>query len=243
MDFCSPIGRGRVARAIEMMGLSAGSRVVDFGAGKCVWLAAILSLVPGSKGTGVEPARVFADEARRRYVALIESGRLEIVECPAAQFLEQSAGARFDAALCIGSTHAFGDYEKALGAIVRCVKGGGVVAVAEGYWRNRPDREYLKVLGGDESAFTSHAGNIERAMSRGLTPLWCSTVTGDEWDEYEWGYSRGIESWVRAHPDDPDAEAMTARSRAWRDAYVKWGRETLGFGVYVLRRAGGLTLS
>jgi SAM-dependent methyltransferase len=235
MDFCSPIGPARVVRTIELMGLRPGAEVVDFGAGKCEWLARIVLAVGGVRGIGVEPAVLFADEAERRHAGLVKGGRLEVVRMNAAAFLEERGGRTFDAALCIGSTHAFGDYEKTLEGAASCVRAGGVLVVAEGYWKQRPSAEYLKVLGGDESEFTSHAGNIERAIARGLTPLWCSTVTDDEWDEYEWGYSRGIESWVREQPGDPDAAAMIERSRAWREGHVKWGRETLGFGVYVLR--------
>jgi len=220
------------------MGLGQGAEVVDFGAGKCEWLARIAAAVSSARCVGVEPAAMFADEARRRHSKQIQSGGLEILQCSAADFLARLGERRFDAALCIGSTHAFGDYERTLTGAAACIKPGGVLVVAEGYWKKKPSPEYLKALGGDESEFTTHAGNVERAIERGLTPLWACTVTDDEWDEYEWGYSRGIESWVREHPNDPDVDAMLARSRSWRESFVKWGRDTLGFGVYVLRVAG-----
>jgi SAM-dependent methyltransferase len=233
MEFCSPIGAARVERAIDLLAPSSGSVVVDFGAGKCSWLARIVRRFEGVRGVGVEPAKVFAEEARSRHAGLIREGRLEVVVQNAAEFLAGRSG--LEAALCIGSTHAFGDYGKTLEALAGCVRPGGVIVVAEGYWKRPPSAEYLKVLGGDESEFTTHAGNIEGGISRGLTPLWCSTVSDDEWDEYEWGYSRGIETWVWEHPEDPDAKAMLARSRGWREGYVRWGRETLGFGLYVFR--------
>ncbi len=241
MDFCSPIGVARVERAIELMGLTPGMQIVDFGAGKCGWLGQIAMELARQEGEavrgkcfGVEPARVFAEEARRRQADLVASGRLEVVESSASEFLSSRGGEQFDAALCVGSTHAFGGHERTLDTLAACVREGGVMVVAEGYWKRPPNTEYLEVLGGDETEFTTHAGNIERAIARGLTPRWACTVTDDEWDEYEWGYSRGIESFVRENPGDPDAEAMKARSRGWREAYVKWGRDTLGFGLYVL---------
>jgi SAM-dependent methyltransferase len=231
MDFCSPIGPARVARAIELMGLAPGAEVVDIGAGKCEWLARILLSVPASKGIGVEPAAMFADEAERRHAAYVRGGRLDVKRLSAAAYVEGLGGRKVDAALCIGSTHAFGDHVKTLEALAGLVRPGGVMVVAEGYWKQRPSEGYLKALGGDESDLTTHAGNIERAIERGLTPRWACTVTEDEWDEYEWAYSRGIDSFVR---EDADAGAMIERSRSWRETYVKWGRETLGFGVYVL---------
>ena len=38
----------------------------------------------------------------------------------------------------------------------------------------------------------------------------------------------------------PDARAMLDRSRRWRDAYLRWGRDTMGFAVYLFYRPGPL---
>lgn len=234
MEFCCPVAAWRVDRAIELMGLPRSAAVVDIGAGKCSWLARIARTY-GARCTAIEPAKPFAAEARRLHASLINEGRLEIIESDATAFLASRPGRVFDAALCIGSSHAFGTYAKTLDALNACVKPGGIVITGEGYWKKKPDPEYLKALGGEESELTTHAGNILAAIERGYTPLWCSTVTDDEWDEYEWGYSRGIEDFVRVNPEDPDAAAMLKKSRSWRDTVLRWGRDTLGFGIYLLR--------
>ncbi len=41
---------------------------------------------------------------------------------------------------------------------------------------------------------------------------------------------------LAAHPDDPDRDAMLARSAAWRDRYLAGGREAFGFGLTLLRK-------
>jgi len=41
---------------------------------------------------------------------------------------------------------------------------------------------------------------------------------------------------VIERPEDPDVPAMLERIRRWRDGYLHWGRETLGFGVYLFHR-------
>ena len=208
--------------------------MLDIGSGKCGWLARIADSY-NARCIGVEPAKLFADEARRLHATLIRDGRLEVVESDANSFLKSRPGRTFDAALCVGSSHAFGTYILSLEALASCVKPGGIVVMGEGYWKKKPDPEYLTALGGEESEMTSHAGNIRAAIDRGYTPLWCCTVTDDEWDEYEWGYSRGIETFIRENPDDPDAAPMIEKSRSWRETYITWGRDTLGFGLYVLR--------
>ena len=60
------------------------------------------------------------------------------------------------------------------------------------------------------------------------------TSNDDEWDEYEGLYCSAVERYVDAHPEDPDGPAMGERIRRWHDAYLRWGRDTLGFGFYFL---------
>ncbi len=238
LSLCNPAGSARVDRAIQLLPLPPHAAVLDIGAGKCEWLARIATRY-SARCIGIEPARLFADEARRLHAPLVASGRLDIIESTAADYLASQPDEMFDAALCIGSSHAFGSYAKTLDALIGHTTPGGVLVLGEGYWKKKPDADYLKALGGDESELTSHAGNIRAGIDRGCTPLWCTTVTDDEWDEYEWAYSRNIEEFAREHPDDPDAPAMLERSRSWRDTVMNGGRDTLGFGVYLFRTPPG----
>jgi hypothetical protein len=226
-----------VDRAIQLLSLTSNSTALDIGAGKCEWLARISGRW-GARGIGIEPAHLFAEDARQLHAPTIAAGRLQIIEAAAADFLAAHPDARFDAALCIGSSHALGGYTATLDALIAHVTPGGVLVLGEGYWKKKPEPDYLAVLGSDESELTPHARNIHAAIERGCTPLWCTTVTDDEWDEYEWAYSRNIEDFVRDHPDAPDAAAMLKRSRAWRATVINGGRDTLGFGIYVFRAPG-----
>lgn len=45
--------------------------------------------------------------------------------------------------------------------------------------------------------------------------------------------ANAVERYVAAPPNDPDAPAMKARIDAWRALYLRWGRDTLGFGTYL----------
>ena len=64
------------------------------------------------------------------------------------------------------------------------------------------------------------------------------TASVDECDEYQWTYSRSIDRYAREQPDDPDVPVMLERSRKLRDAYLRWGRDTLGFAAYLFYRPG-----
>jgi len=141
----------------------------------------------------------------------------------------------FDAAICTGSTHAFGGYRQTLRALSHVVRRGGQILVGEGYWRKDPEAGYLQALGATRAEFHDHAGNVAVAVEEGLVPLYSTVSTGDEWDRYEGLYLRAVERYVASHPEDPDTPALRDHIRRWRDAYLKWGRDTLGFGMYLFR--------
>jgi hypothetical protein len=47
---------------------------------------------------------------------------------------------------------------------------------------------------------------------------------------------RNIELYAGKHSEDPDVPELLKRIRAWRDTYVRWGRDTLGFGLYLFQK-------
>lgn len=233
--FCNPVGEAKITRVIDRLALTGGDRVVDFGAGKCELLIRLVERY-GVRADAVDTSRLFLDEGRRRARGRIDDAALAIHVQEAQAFLAGGVREAYAAALCVGSTHALGGHVSSLTAMASVVRPGGSLLVGEGYWKRRPEAGYLELLGGDESEFVSHAENVERGRSLGLVPMWASTASEDEWDEYEWLYSSSIERFVAEHPDDPDAEAMLARIRPWRAGYLRWGRDTLGFGLYLFMK-------
>jgi SAM-dependent methyltransferase len=232
-DLCNPIGDEKTNRVISYMGLTPDHRVVDVGSGKGEWAFRIIA-AHGCTVTAIESAPSFAAESLRRAVARKLDHRFELESCRAEDYFNSDPPRRFDAALCIGSSHAFRNLKSTLAALRAHVAPGGPVLIGEGYWRKPPCHEYLASFGGTEDELTTHDGNVRVMMEAGFTPTYACTATTDEFDHYEWRYSRGIEHFVRDNPADPDAHAMLDKSRKWRDGYLKWGRETMGFGLYVL---------
>lgn len=43
-------------------------------------------------------------------------------------------------------------------------------------------------------------------------------------------------AFLEQHPEDPDADAFRDRITAWREAYLQWGRGTLGFGLFLMKK-------
>ena len=163
-----------------------------------------------------------------------ERGSLLLCELPYSAYRFEPG--TFSAGICIGSTHAIGDYRDTLRGLMKAVRPGGHLLVGEGYWRCDPAPEYLAALGTVKSEFQSHAGNITTGAREGLVPLYSCTSSEEEWDHYEGLYLRAVERYAAAHPEDPDSPAMQAHIRRWRDNYLRWGRHTLGFGLYLFMK-------
>ena len=232
--FFNPISSQKVDRILGLLEVTAGSRVLDVGCGKGEMLVRLIERF-GVSALGVDPNGSFLGEARARAAERLgpAATRLELREEEISRATIEARS--FDAGLCVGSTHAFGDYDDTLRALRRAVRPGGTILVGEGYWKRDPDPGYLSVLGASPGEFTDHAGNVARGAAQGLVPLYSATSSDEEWDEYEGLYVRAVELYAERHPADPDSEAMRQRIRLWRDAYLRWGRTTLGFALYLFR--------
>jgi SAM-dependent methyltransferase len=211
---------------IEKLELQPGARVLDVGCGKAEMLVRAVERY-AANGVGIDPNRSFIEAARRDSRVALHAAKVQDVAL---------AAGSFDAALCIGSTHAFGGYRQALGALSALVRTGGTLALGEGYWKQPPAPAYLEVLGGGADEFTSHEGNIRAGVAFALKLRFATTSSDAEWDAYEGPYAAAIERFAAEHPDDADREAMLSRARTWYDAYLRWGRGTLGFGVYLFEK-------
>ena len=236
MPFWHPGGPPALDEILTLAALSAQPRILSIGCGPAAVLCHVVEATGGS-GLGVD---VSGDALALAKTAVAKRGLEARVELLEGEFLKlQRAEERFDLAMCIGSSAAFGTPTDAMDGLRGLVASGGYALLGEGYWQKRPSPEYLEFLGGDETVYASHDQTGSQLEAAGWEVVATREVTQDEWDSYEDTYATNIEAFVRANPDDPDAPAMLARIRRWRDAYLKWGRGTLGFGLYLARRGSG----
>jgi ubiquinone/menaquinone biosynthesis C-methylase UbiE len=223
--FCSPLSERTVDTLLEHLHLAPGARLLDVGCGKAQMLVRAARRYRATC-VGVDPNRAFLEAARSEALELHDKRVQEVA-------LQRES---FHAALCIGSTHAFGTYKNALVELARLVCPGGCLAVGEGYWKRPPSPEYLEVLEGTPEEFTSHEGNMRLGEALGLKLRFTAASSDAEWDAYEGLYAASVERFAAEHPEDPDRDAMLARSRRWYRAYAAWGRSTLGFGLYLFEK-------
>jgi SAM-dependent methyltransferase len=232
MAFWNPVGEALLDDWIAALPLDAGSRVLDVGCGRGELLVRLIERHACS-GVGVDNSSVVIALGREQLARRLPAAACDL-RCVAFD-PDDFAPHSLDLACCVGSTHAVGSYTDALETLFELVKPGGLLLLGEGYWRKAPDPGYLAFLQSSREELSSHAGNIELAEDLGLeTVRACETPEAD-WARYEDGYAANIYEYLTDHPDDPDAVTMRQRIDAWRNAYLRWGRDTLGFGLYLFR--------
>jgi SAM-dependent methyltransferase len=226
----SPISAGRADRLLDALGTDPACRTIDVGCGKGGFLLRRIERSGGS-GVGIDTNPAFLAEARERQAQQAPDAAIEWIEGDASFY--PAAPASFDAAICLGATHALGGFVPSLQTLQRWVKPGGRMLVGEGYWKREPDPDYLEFLGAKRDEFLVHDANRMQGEALGMRSVTAEESSLEEWDAYENPYADAVERFAAEHPDDPDTPAMLERIRLWRAAYLRWGRETLGFGVYL----------
>jgi SAM-dependent methyltransferase len=214
----------------ERLGLGPESHVLDIASGRG-GPALILGREFGCRLTCVERSPEFVAAARERVAAAGLEERIELVEADAATF---ELG-RYDAALCLGATFVYGG----LAPTLECLSAAApLVAVGEPYWRIWPPppeaaQEEQPVLAQDE--FLPLRETVERAQSTGVQVVSLIASSEDDWDRYDSLHWQTLDRWLAANPEHPQAEEFRARGAAYRDRYLRWQRDSLGWAILVCR--------
>lgn len=233
ISILNPVGTGTLDAIAARLRLDHGGRILDVGCGRGEWVVRILERFPAT-AVGIDRSEMLIEDARARAAARLPEGRASFQVANALDFPLPPAA--FDVAISLGATHALGGLHPTLRRLADTVRVGGRVVVGEGYWKRPPSEEYLGILGATKDEFGDHPSNERSGAMHGLRLVtsWRSTLR--EWDDYESRYAAGVHEYVRTHPGDPDVAAMRRRIEAWEDGYRRWGRSTLGFGIYLFER-------
>ena len=234
LPWWNPLGGEDLDAALAAAGPPPGSRVLDVGCGAGGILVRILRARPGSEGVGVD--RDEGAIALARIAAAAEGlvARTDFRTEPFAASRFPPAG--FDLVLCIGASHAVGTPLEAMRALAPLARPGGAVLFGEGFWEREPDPGYLALLQAKREDLRDFDGTAALGAEAGLDPVASYRSSREEWERYEGAYAANVERYAAANPADPEVPAMLARIRPWREGYLRWGRTTLGFGLYLFRK-------
>jgi SAM-dependent methyltransferase len=217
---------GRVCR------LTPGQRHLDLACGKgemlCQWAAE-----HGTTGVGVDISQVFLAAARRRADELGVADRVHFEHGDASLYQAPPGG--FDLVSCLGATWIGSGLTGTIDLMRPALSDGGLLLVGEPYWITEPPAPAYQALGVGEDDFTSLAGTLDRFTAAGTDLLEMVLADGGSWDRYVASQWWTITGWLDAHPDDPEAPAMREFLDNSRRSYLRYNREYLGWGVFVLR--------
>jgi len=231
MQFNAPLSSQRADQLVDLLKLDQSDAVVEVGCGQGALLRKVVARWRcQALGIDIDAAAVHTAQQ-----AAAAQGLAITFRCADAKLLPLRP---VELAICIGATHAYGQGARAwhntLTVFSRLVRPGGQILIADGFWARSPDPEYLSFLGDNPGIEKTHAENIAAAQAMGLIPLYAAQSSPEEWDHFEWSHTLAAERAAMAHPDDTALLQQQQHRRRWQAAYEKWGRDTMGFGFYLL---------
>ncbi len=234
-DYCNPLSAAKFERLLDLLPLDEGTRVLDLGCGRAELSLRIIERF-GSTVIAVDNSSFMLDAARERAEWTGALGKLHLDSVDIREY--QADPETFHLTVMLDAGGISGGMPGVCQKLRGWTRSGGYLLVGLHYWKRKPASELVAMMGGREGELSDHRGNVQAGVETGLIPMHAITASDDEWDDYEWKYCRSIERYAREQPDDPDVPEMVDRVRRWRDAYLRWGREGLGFAAYLFYRPG-----
>jgi SAM-dependent methyltransferase len=230
---CNPTSVEKLDRVIGVLDLPAGGRMLDIACGKGEFLARVVERY-GCAAVGVDLSPYTIEDARRLVAERLPQANVELIHRDGAEY--DGPYASFDLVACLGASWIWKGHRGTLRALARWARPGGLVLVGEPFWLQDPADEYLEAEGMKRDSFGTHYDNVKTGIDLGLTPVYSAVSNHDEWDHYETLQWRAVERWSREHPDDPDRAEVLETSARYREIYLRWGRDTLGWALYLFRK-------
>ena len=229
---CNPMSTAKLDELIGLLKLNPGSAVLDIACGKGEMLARLAERYEVS-GVGVDISPYFVADTEQKLQERVPGARIEILNMDGADYRH---GQSFDLAMCIGASWVYKGHRGTLRALKAMTKPGGLVLVGEPFWLKAPDEAYLAAESYTRSIYGTHHENVLVGEDEGLVPLYTMASNRDDWDRYETLQWYAAEKYAAEHPDDPDVPEILARVSNGRTSYLRWGRDTFGWALYLFQK-------
>jgi SAM-dependent methyltransferase len=234
---CNPTNEEKLTRLVEILRLPRGARVIDIASGKGEFLVRLAEAYDVN-GLGIDISPFCTADARKKLAERAPDSAVTFTQMDGRN-LASEAPSLFALAACIGASWIFGGHHGTLEALTRMVEPGGWVIAGEPFWLREPSADYLKVSGDRREDFGTHAENVEAGERLGLRLVHTLVSSRDDWDRYEGLQWYAADSYAREHPEDPDLPEVIERVARSKSAFLREGRETLGWAIYAFRRPPG----
>jgi ubiquinone/menaquinone biosynthesis C-methylase UbiE len=210
--------------------MAQNKRVIDFGSGfgeaLLLWQKAF-----GISGLGIDIRPAACQRAQDKIATEELADQLEIICGDAAEYAFQSKP--YDVATCIGATFIWqGGFQEAVNVMQQAIKPTGRLIIGEAFLRRSsiPAEIPLWML-----SFKTEAELLKRAREAELDLVYVLHSSQADWDHYESENWRGMSDWLDENPTHPNRSAVLQHLRDSQTDYVTYGREFLGWALYVFR--------
>ncbi len=233
-EVCNGVELAVLETAVARTGLGADAVAIDIGTGNAT-VAIRLAQRFGLAVAAVELDPLMADLARSRIEAAGAGDRVSLTVAPAAEMLARTEPV--DLIVALGTTNVSGEGrptpEAGFIALRRSLKPGGWLLWGDIVWLAEPPAP-LRQITEATNLYTDDAGWRAAAIAAGFEVVDGRISPQDVFDAYAGDSIAAARAWVEANPDAP--EAASIRLNADRvQAIVAFGRDHIGFGLYLLR--------
>jgi ubiquinone/menaquinone biosynthesis C-methylase UbiE len=229
LKYVSPLRSVMVEEVTELLHLEPGKRIIDVGCAKAeilIRMADMCQLV----AVGVDTTPQFLKTAQEEIASRVPAADITLFETPIKEYKVEPES--FDGAMCVNSSNLYDDdFETAMAEITKLAVPGGMVLMGDYYWRTEPDKRIQSV-----KTQLDYQSAIQAGIKQGLIPLYTTVCTQIDLDRYTWLQSYSVEQYAFDNPDDSDVPALLERNRQLRDEYINYGRDALGFGLFLFRK-------
>lgn len=228
----NPMRSSKLDRFCEMLDLPQGSRILDIGCGKGEFLLRLNKLYDVS-GIGIDKSPYCVNDAEKNKSDRAPEADIKYLLMDAAEYKTRQ---EFDVTCCMGASWIYGGIKGTLNALNNNTKPGGLIITGEPYWLKEPSDEYLKADGTARDEFHTHMENVLMGDDLGLVCGYTLASDVEDWDVYETLHWWAVSEYADSNPDDPDLPQVLESNEKSRKTYLKWGRATLGWCLYVFRK-------
>ncbi|UCG69110.1 MAG: class I SAM-dependent methyltransferase [Thermoplasmata archaeon] len=228
MELINPFDSDKIITLGKFLGLKDGSKVIEFGSG----FGEVLILWAkeyGISGIGIDIREYACQRAEKKIKDLGLEDSIEIVCGDGAKYQFEKLG--YDVAACIGASFIWGDYKSTIRAMKDAIKAEGKLIIGEPYWVKEPVpksyREENKTIHNEYELLTI-------AREEGFEFEYMMRANHDDWDRYEASNWYSLNRWLEENPNHPEKQEVVEWLHKLQNEYLKFGREYLGWAVYLL---------
>lgn len=114
----------------------------------------------------------------------------------------------------------------------------GLILLGESYWKRAPSPDVLQNLGVEPSALHDLGDLVAQFDALDMNLIDMLLLESSTWDSFYARQWRAVSVWLKDNPEHPAAPALRQELAMMRQSYLKYEREHIGWGVFVLETMG-----